>query len=425
MGRVVCRTGETKALNPSPDPQIQDHGQPDQRLCRSCLTLAPPGGSDARCGACSSARVVRHPELTSLSLAHIDCDAFYAAVEKRDDPSIRHQPVIVGGGQRGVVTTACYLARIQGVRSAMPMFKARQLCPQAVIIKPDMAKYRETGMAVREHFRALTSDVEPLSIDEAFLDLSSTLKRGRIPALELARLAQNVQDQEGITLSIGLSHNKLLAKIASDLDKPDGFAVLGRSEAADFLRDKPVKLIWGVGPATARRMHDLGISRIGQLRAFPREDMTRLFGRFGDRLYDFCRGEDPRRVREGRASKSVSSETTLAVDTGALAALTRVVERLSYRVADRMERHALAGRRVTLKLKTSDFEVLTRSQTLDGPTADARMLFSVAQRLLTQEVKRQPLQTYRLLGVSVAEFDGGSSSITSRQDSDPESDEEN
>ena len=349
--------------------------------------------------------MVRHPELTTLALAHIDCDAFYAAVEKRDDPSIRHRPVIVGGGQRGVVTTACYLARIQGVRSAMPMFKARQLCPQAVIIKPDMAKYRETGMAVREHFRALTGDVEPLSIDEAFLDLSGVLATGRIPALELARLAQNVQDQEGITISVGLSHNKLLAKIASDLDKPDGFAVLGRAEAADFLADKPVKLIWGVGPATAKRMHDLGISRIGQLRAFPREDMTRLFGRFGERLYDFCRGDDPRRVREGRASKSVSSETTLSADTGELAALTRVVERLSHRVAERLARYELSGRRVTLKLKTSDFEILTRSQTLEGHTADARVLFSVAQRLLSHEVRRQPLQTYRLLGVGVAEFD--------------------
>jgi len=349
--------------------------------------------------------MVRHSELTTLALAHIDCDAFYAAVEKRDNPSIRHRPVIVGGGQRGVVTTACYLARIQGVRSAMPMFKARQLCPQAVIIKPDMAKYRETGMAVREHFRALTGDVEPLSIDEAFLDLSGVLAKGRIPAVELARLAQNVQDQEGITISFGLSHNKLLAKIASDLDKPDGFAVLGRSEAADFLADKPVKLIWGVGPATAKRMHDLGISRIGQLRAFPREDMTRLFGRFGDRLYDFCRGDDPRRVREGRASKSVSSETTLSADTGELAALTRVVERLSHRVAERLARYELSGRRVTLKLKTSDFEILTRSQTLEGHTADARVLFSIAQRLLSHEVRRQPLQTYRLLGVGVAEFD--------------------
>ena len=366
--------------------------------------------------------MVRHAELTTLALAHIDCDAFYAAVEKRDDPSIRHRPVIVGGGQRGVVTTACYLARIQGVRSAMPMFKARQLCPQAVIIKPDMAKYRETGMAVREHFRALTSNVEPLSIDEAFLDLSGVLETGRIPALELAWLAQNVQDQEGITISVGLSHNKLLAQIASDHDKPDGFAVLGRAEAADFLADKPVKLIWGVGPATAKRMHDLGISRIGQLRAFPREDMTRLFGRFGDRLYDFCRSEDPRRVREGRASKSVSSETTLSADTGELAALTRVVERLSHRVGERLARYELSGRRVTLKLKTSDFEILTRSQTLEGYTADARVLFSVAQRLLSQEVRRQPLQTYRLLGVGVAEFDNSGEDAASGESIDAEND---
>ena len=354
---------------------------------------------------CGSPKVVQHGELDTLSLAHIDCDAFYAAVEKRDDPSIRNKPVIIGGGQRGVVTTACYLARIQGVRSAMPMYRAKQLCPQAVIVKPNMAKYRETGMEVRQYFRALTPDVEPLSIDEAFLDLSGIARAGKHPAQELARLAQTVQDQVGITLSIGLSHNKLLAKIASDLDKPDGFAILGQAEAKDFLADKPVKLIWGVGPATAKRMNALGITRIAQLRAFPKEDMIAMFGRFGERLYHFCRGEDTRRVREDRGSKSVSSETTLMTDTGDLAELTAIVERLSYRVAERLSTYELAGKRITLKLKTTDFDILSRSQTLDGHTADARVLFSVAQRLLAAEVAREPLQTYRLLGVGVAGFD--------------------
>jgi len=349
--------------------------------------------------------MVQHGELDTLSLAHIDCDAFYAAVEKRDDPSIRNKPVIIGGGQRGVVTTACYLARIQGVRSAMPMYRAKQLCPQAVIVKPNMAKYRETGLEVRQYFRALTPDVEPLSIDEAFLDLSGIARAGKHPAQELARLAQTVQDQVGITLSIGLSHNKLLAKIASDLDKPDGFAILGQAEAKDFLADKPVKLIWGVGPATAKRMNALGITRIAQLRAFPKEDMIAMFGRFGERLYHFCRGEDTRRVREDRGSKSVSSETTLMTDTGDLAELTAIVERLSYRVAERLSTYELAGKRITLKLKTTDFDILSRSQTLDGHTADARVLFSVAQRLLAAEVAREPLQTYRLLGVGVAGFD--------------------
>jgi DNA polymerase-4 len=349
--------------------------------------------------------VVAHQELDQLALAHIDCDAFYAAVEKRDDPSIRNKPVIIGGGQRGVVTTACYLARIQGVRSAMPMYRAKQLCPQAVIVKPNMAKYRETGMEVRAHFRALTPDVEPLSIDEAFLDLATVQENDRMPARELARLAQTVQDQIGITISVGLSHNKLLAKIASDLDKPDGFAVLGRREAMDFLADKPVKMIWGVGPATAKRMNALGITRISQLRAFPMEDMAQMFGRFGERLYHFCRGEDSRRVREGTGSKSVSSETTLMVDTGDLAELTAVVERLANRVAERLEKYELEGKRVTLKLKTTDFDILSRSQTLDGYTAEPRVLFSVAQRLLAAEVAREPLQTYRLLGVGVSGFE--------------------
>ncbi len=374
-------------------------------LCRTCLTVTPTASTSPRCGSCGSPKVVQHAELDALSLAHIDCDAFYAAVEKRDDPSIRNKPVIIGGGQRGVVTTACYLARIQGVRSAMPMYRAKQLCPQAVIVKPNMAKYRETGLEVRGYFRALTPDVEPLSIDEAFLDLSHPGQEAKHPAQELARLAQTVQDQVGITISIGLSHNKLLAKIASDLDKPDGFAVLGEAEAKDFLADKPVKLIWGVGPATAKRMNALGITRIAQLRAFPKEDMVSMFGRFGERLYHFCRGEDSRRVREDRGSKSVSSETTLMTDTGDLAELTAIVERLSNRVAERLGTYELEGKRVTLKLKTTDFDILSRSQTLDGYTADARVLFSVAQRLLAAEVAREPLQTYRLLGVGVAGFD--------------------
>ena len=374
-------------------------------LCRTCLTVTPTASASPRCGSCGSPKVVQHAELDALSLAHIDCDAFYAAVEKRDDPSIRNKPVIIGGGQRGVVTTACYLARIQGVRSAMPMYRAKQLCPQAVIVKPNMAKYRETGLEVRGYFRALTPDVEPLSIDEAFLDLSHLGQEAKHPAQELARLAQTVQDQVGITISIGLSHNKLLAKIASDLDKPDGFAVLGEAEAKDFLADKPVKLIWGVGPATAKRMNALGITRIAQLRAFPKEDMVSMFGRFGERLYHFCRGEDSRRVREDRGSKSVSSETTLMTDTGDLAELTAIVERLSNRVAERLGTYELEGKRVTLKLKTTDFDILSRSQTLDGYTADARVLFSVAQRLLAAEVAREPLQTYRLLGVGVAGFD--------------------
>lgn len=377
-------------------------------LCRTCLTVTPATAPALRCEACGSPKLVQHPELDALSLAHIDCDAFYAAVEKRDDPSLCHKPVIIGGGQRGVVTTACYLARIQGVRSAMPMYRAKQLCPQAIIIKPNMAKYRETGLEVRQLFRALTPDVEPLSIDEAFLDLESVARANKHPATELARLAQTVQDKIGITISIGLSHNKLLAKIASDLDKPDGFAVLGKAEAMDFLADKPVKLIWGVGPATAKRMNALGITRIAQLRAFPKEDMVAMFGRFGERLYHFCRGEDSRRVREDRGSKSVSSETTLMEDTGDLAELTAVVERLSNRVAERLSKYELEGKRVTLKLKTTDFDILSRSQTLNGHTADPRVLFSVAQRLLATEIEREPLQTYRLVGVGVAGFDEAS-----------------
>ncbi|PJN96384.1 DNA polymerase IV, partial [Amaricoccus sp. HAR-UPW-R2A-40] len=202
-------------------------------LCRDCLTPSPDPG---RCPACRSPRTVAHPELLDLAIAHVDCDAFYASVEKRDDPSLRDVPLIVGGGQRGVVTTACYLARIHGVRSAMPMFQARRLCPQAVVVKPRMARYVEVSRQIRALMEALTPLVEPLSLDEAFLDLTGTERLHKAPpALLLARLQARVEAELGVSVSVGLSHNKFLAKTASDLDKPRGFSVIGRAETAAFL----------------------------------------------------------------------------------------------------------------------------------------------------------------------------------------------
>src|SRR5258707_490217 len=214
-------------------------------LCRDCGALAASPADAGRCGACGSPRIVAHAELDALSIAHIDCDAFYATVEKRDRPELAEQPVIVGGRQRGVVLACCYVARLYGVRSAMPMFKALAACPHAVVIRPDMAKYREVGRAVRAEMRRLTPLVEPLSIDEAFLDLSGTESvHGAAPAQLLAALARRVAASLGVTVSIGLSYNKFLAKLASDLDKPRGFAVIGRKEAAEFLADKPVGWLW-------------------------------------------------------------------------------------------------------------------------------------------------------------------------------------
>ena len=202
-------------------------------FCRDCLADATPQG--ARCAACGSPRLLRHDELDTLAIAHVDCDAFYATIEKRDDPTLAAEPVIVGGGKRGVVATACYIARTFGVKSAMPMFEALRLCPQAKVVRPNMEKYAKAGREVRRMMLALTPLVEPLSIDEAFLDLSGTARlHGMSPAKALARFAADVEKNLRITVSIGLSCNKFLAKVASDLDKPRGFAVLGGSEAPGF-----------------------------------------------------------------------------------------------------------------------------------------------------------------------------------------------
>ena len=244
--------------------RIESYDPPVQTLCRDCGHR--PLGSTGTCPACGSARVLRHAELHDLTIAHLDCDAFYAAIEKRDRPELRDRPVIVGGRHRGVVAACCYIARTYGVRSAMPMFKALRACPEAEVIKPDMKKYTAVGREVRAMMLDCTPLVEPLSIDEAFMDLSGTESLHRAsPAATLAVLARRVEEALSITVSIGLSYNKFLAKIASDLDKPRGFAVIGRAEARAFLADKPVGLLWGVGAAMQRRLAQDGITRIGEL----------------------------------------------------------------------------------------------------------------------------------------------------------------
>ncbi|MCA3589452.1 MAG: DNA polymerase IV, partial [Methylocystis sp.] len=304
-------------------------------LCRDCLTWSEPG---LRCASCGSLRVLQHPELKPLSVAHIDCDAFYAAVEKRDNPALRDKPVIIGGGQRGVVSTACYIARTFGVRSAMPMFKALAACPQAVVIKPDMEKYTGVGRQVRGMMRALTPLVEPLSIDEAFLDLSGTERlHHAIPAEVLARFAKEVERAVGITVSVGLSYNKFLAKVASDLDKPKGFSVIGRAETLDFLAPRPVGLIWGVGKAMQDRLAQDGIRTIGNLRQHQESDLFRRYGTEGGRLYRLARGMDKRPVQPERETKSVSAETTFNNDIRDFEALVPILWELSEKVHRRLK----------------------------------------------------------------------------------------
>ena len=277
---------------------------PDHGFCRDCLTFQR--GDVRRCERCGSPRLARHPELYRLHLAHIDCDAFYAAIEKRDNPALKDKPLIIGGGKRGVVSTACYIARIQGVRSAMPMFKALEACPEAVVISPNMEKYVRVGREVRAMMQALTPLVEPLSIDEAFLDLAGTERlHGLPPAVVLARFALAVEKEIGITVSAGLSYCKFLAKIASDFRKPRGFSVIGEAEAVGFLATQPVTMIWGVGKAFNATLERDGIRTIGQLQQMDRGDLMRRYGTMGDRLYRLSRGEDVRRVDPDQDAKSV------------------------------------------------------------------------------------------------------------------------
>ncbi len=369
-------------------------------ICRDCLAQSPR--ASRRCQACGSPRVLAHPELGRLPIAHVDCDAFYAAVEKRDNPALRDRPVIIGGGKRGVVSTCCYIARTFGVRSAMPMFKALPLCPDAVVIKPDMAKYARVGREIREMMLALTPLVEPLSIDEAFLDLAGTdLLHGASPALTLARFAARAEREIGVTVSVGLSYCKFLAKTASDLDKPRGFAIIGRAEALAFLAPRPVGSIWGVGAVGARRLEADGFATIGDLQRAGEADMFRKYGAEGGRLWRLARGIDARPVTPERDGKNVSAETTFEHDLADLESLTRKLWLLSEKVSGRLKAQEIAGRTVTLKLKTADFRLRTRARALNEPTQLARRIFEAARELLAKEATGP---SFRLIGVGLADL---------------------
>ena len=377
-------------------------------LCRDCLTafLRPVpdavrgAGAAARCPACRSPRLLAHPELDDLAIAHIDCDAFFASVEKRDDPGLRDRPVIVGGGRRGVVSTACYLARLSGVRSAMPMFEARRLCPEAVVLAPRMARYAEVSRQIRALMAELTPLVEPLSLDEAFLDLAGTGRLHRAtPALMMARLQARIEAETGVTTSVGLSHNKFLAKIASDLQKPRGFAVIGRAETDAFLRPRPLSLIWGVGAATLHALEAAGLRTIGDLCARDHKWLAERFGAQGDRLWRLAHGEDARPVSATRPPRSLSAETTFEADLADLSSLSRHLWDLAETLSARVKAKDLAGRTVTLKLRRSDFRLLTRRQTLGTPTQMADRMYAAALPLLQRETASGP---FRLLGIGLS-----------------------
>ncbi len=370
-------------------------------LCRDCCALADVVADT--CGSCGSQRLVAHSELSGLAIGHIDCDAFYASVEKRDRPELRDQPLIVGhAGGRGVVTTACYIARTYGVRSAMPMFKAMDLCPNAVVLTPDMSKYKRVSSEIRAIFDAETPIVEPLSLDEAYLDLSSEHRHAdNAAAVSLARIAGRVEREVGITVSIGLSCNKFLAKLASELEKPRGFSVIGAAEAKAFLAPLSVRKINGVGAATAARLESNGIMTIGQLQARSEVQLATQYGKLGRRLAQFAQGDDDRSVTPHRATKSISAETTFRRDTGSEDELCAVAYPLGERVAEQLRRKGLACATVVLKLKTSDFQILTRSQRLPHPTQRADAILEAALHLIG---KAADGRTYRLIGIGASEL---------------------
>lgn len=369
-------------------------------LCRDCLTYDQDDFT--RCPSCRSPRVTAHEELFSLSIAHMDCDAFYASVEKRDNPDLADKPVIIGGGKRGVVSTACYVARIRGVRSAMPMFQALKICPEAVVLRPRMSAYAETSQIIRDMMLELSPAIEPLSLDEAFIDLTGTQRlHGAPPAVMLARLVKRMNDELGLTGSIGLSHNKFLAKVASDLDKPSGFSVIGKAETGDFLHDKPVRLIWGIGPAAQVSLDKAGIRTFNDLLRWNKSDLIERFGSMGGRLWHLARGQDGRRVDARAPVKSISKETTFFEDTSDPDLLDGHMWRLSEQVADRAKAKGYAGRVVTLKLRRADFSLLTRRVSLIDATQIADRIYRTARSLFDQLSEPGP---FRLIGVGISDL---------------------
>ena len=346
--------------------------------------------------------IISHPELLTLNIAHMDCDSFYASVEKRDYPELIDKPVIIGGGRRGVVSTACYIARIRGVHSAMPMYRALKLCPDAVIIKPRMKLYAEVSLEIRKMMLELTPAVEPISLDEAFLDLGGTQRlHKKPPAVLLAELTNRIKNELGLTGSIGLSHNKFLAKVASDLNKPNGFSIIGKQETEKFLFNQPVNILWGVGAGTKEKLGAMGIRTLSDLLRWEESDFIRKFGTSGKRLKALASGKDNRRVMAERLIKSISNETTFGQDILKHEILIGHLWRMCEKVSDRAKSREIAGKVGVIKLKTDKHRLITRRLTFKEPTNMADRLFNALEPLLKSEIKEVK---FRLLGVTLTDL---------------------
>ncbi|MGQ9601262.1 MAG: DNA polymerase IV [Candidatus Bipolaricaulia bacterium] len=337
-------------------------------------------------------------------IVHMDMDAFYAAIEQLDHPELRGRPVIVGGDPegRGVVSTASYEARKFGVKSAMPSAQAKRLCPQAVFLRPRFARYQEVSRKIREILYSYTPLVEPISLDEAFLDLTGT-ERLLGPAEEVAqKLKQRIFQETGLTCSVGVGPNKLLAKLASALSKPDGLLIVREGEELEFLKGLPVERLWGVGEAMAERLRRLGITTVGQLQERPLEELVRRFGHSGYVLYELARGIDKSPVIPEHEARSLGQERTLPEDLTDLEEMERVLFSLSEEVGRRLREEGLKGRTIQLKVRFADFTTITRAATLPKPTDLGERIFEEAKRLLTERVQLRQGQGVRLLGVQVS-----------------------
>lgn len=383
---------------------MQSESSDKSGYCRDCGRGAQPGTQ--LCSTCRSHKLLFHPELHDLSIAHVDCDAFYASVEKRDNPQLVDKPVIIGGLKRGVVSAACYVARVYGVHSAMPMFKALKACPHAVVIRPDISKYSHEGQRIKKMMLDLTPSVQSLSIDEAFMDLTGTERlHGGPPVSALMGLQRKILKEVGVTVSVGLSYNKFLAKTASDLDKPNGFSVIGRAEALDFLAPKPVDFIFGVGPAFKRSLKKRGIVTIADVRQRSDSEMMKHFGEAGLRLAQLARAEDFRPVKSENVRKSISSEITFNTDIGDETELEDRLWQVCVQTADRAKTKNMAGYVVTMKLKTREFKTLSRRRKLPEPVQLADTIFHTCLPLLQAEIRGvNAHRKFRLIGAGISEL---------------------
>ncbi|MGD8237091.1 MAG: DNA polymerase IV [Armatimonadota bacterium] len=341
------------------------------------------------------------------TIIHVDMDAFFAAVEQRDNPELRGKPVVVGGSPegRGVVSAASYEAREFGIRSAMPMATAVRLCPHLIRVSVGMANYSAVSREVMDILRRYTPLLEKLSIDEAFLDVTGCEGLfGEAPRLARG-IKREIRQEVQLTASLGVAPSKFLAKVASDLEKPDGLVVVEEGDVEDFLRDLPISHLWGVGKVTEASLNRMGIRTIGDLAQRPREELERRFGEHGTHLHNLAHGRDNRKVVTSGEAKSVSSETTFAQDTSNAEFLAGVLLRLSEDVGRRLRKSGLQGRTVQLKVRFADFKTITRRRTLEEPTDSDAAIYAAARSLLRRAGIRRRL--VRLVGVGVSNFSGG------------------